>query len=116
MQTIPSSNQWKYKGKTVMLIDERTFSQGEHTGLFLEAANRTEFIGTPSAGTDGDISNFVIPGGITISFSGDDIRHANGGALQRLGLQPTVTVTSTIKGIRAKRDEVLEGALQYLSK
>ncbi len=116
MQTISPSNQWKYKGKTVMLIDERTFSQGEHTGLFLQAANRTEFIGTPSAGTDGDTSDFVIPGGITISFSGHDVRYPNGGALQRLGLQPAVTITPTIKGIRAGRDEVLEGALQYLSK
>ncbi|MFL6464466.1 MAG: S41 family peptidase [Bryobacteraceae bacterium] len=116
IQTIPNSDQWKYKGKTIMLIDERTFSQAEHTGLFLEAANKTEFIGTPSAGADGGPSNFVIPGGIAIAFSGQDIRHANGGPLQRLGLQPTVTITPTIKGIRAGRDEVLEGALNYLSK
>jgi C-terminal processing protease CtpA/Prc len=116
MQTITNSGQWKYKGKTLMLIDERTFGQGEHTGLFFQAANRTEFIGTPSAGADSDISAFVIPGGITISFSGHDIRYPNGGALQRLGLQPTVTVTTTIKGIRAGRDEVLEAALQYLLK
>jgi hypothetical protein len=88
----------------------------ERTGLFLEAVNRTESIGTPSAGADGDPSSFVIPGGITIGFSGHDIRRANGGAFQRLGLQPTVTITPTVKGIYAGRDEVLEGALKYLSK
>ena len=116
IQTVPQSSQWKYKGKTIMLIDERTISGGEHAGLFFQAANRTEFVGTPSAGADSEISNFVIPGGITISFSGQDVRSPNGGALQRLGLQPTVTVTPTIRGIRAGRDEVLEAALQYLSK
>ncbi|MBV9938492.1 MAG: hypothetical protein JO150_08315, partial [Acidobacteriaceae bacterium] len=79
-------------------------------------ANRTESIGTPSAGADGDPSSFDVPGGITITFSGHDIRHPNGGALQRLGLQPAVTVTPTVGGIRAGRDEVLEAALQYLSK
>lgn len=116
IQTVPQSDKWKYKGKTVVLIDGRTFGAAERTGLFLEAVNRTESIGTPSAGADGDPSSFVIPGGITISFSGHDIRHPNGGALQRLGLQPAVTVTPTISGIRAGRDEVLEAALQYLSK
>ena len=37
-----------------MLVDERTVGEGEHTGLFLEAANKTEFIGTPSAGADSE--------------------------------------------------------------
>lgn len=31
-----------------MLIDERTQSQAEYTGLFLEAANGTQFVGTPT--------------------------------------------------------------------
>lgn len=115
VQKLPATEKWKYKGKTVMLIDERTISQAEHTGLLFEAANRTEFIGTPSAGANGDVTNFVVPGGITISFSGHDVRHANGGALQRLGLQPYITIEPTIPGIRAGRDEVLDGAIEYLS-
>ena len=115
-QTVPNSDQWKYQKKTVMLIDERTVGRAEHLSLFLEVANKTEFIGAPSAGADSDSSDFVIPGGITIAFSGHDIRHVNASPLQRLGLQPTVTVSTTVKGIRAGRDEVLEGALEYLSK
>lgn len=115
-QTIPNSEGPKYTHKTVMLIDERTMGEAEHAGLFFETANRTEFIGTPSAGADGDPSDFVLPGGITVKFSGHDVRHVNAGALQRLGLQPTVTVAPTVRGVRAGRDEVLEGALEYLSK
>jgi C-terminal processing protease CtpA/Prc len=115
MQTIPRSDQWKYKGKTVMLIDERTISQAEHTGLFLQAANKTEFIGSPTAGANGDVTNFVVPGGITIGFSGHDVRMASGGQLQRNGLQPDVLVVPTINGIRRGRDEVLEKAVEYLS-
>ena len=49
-QTLPHTDQWRYLRPTVMLIDERTLSQAEHTGLFLEAANRTKFIGSPTAG------------------------------------------------------------------
>ncbi len=115
VQKLPTTEKWKYKGKTVMLVDERTISQAEHTGLFFEAANKTEFIGTPSAGADGDVTNFVVPGGITISFSGHDVRHANGGPLQQLGLQPSVTIEPTIGGVSAGRDEVLEKAIEYLS-
>lgn len=115
VQRLPATDKWKYKGKTVMLIDERTMSQAEHTGLFFEAANKTEFIGTPSAGANGDVSNFVIPGGITVHFSGHDVRHANGGQLQRVGLQPSIRVEPTISGIRHGCDEVLEKAIEYLS-
>lgn len=103
------------KGKTVMLIDERTQSQAEHTGLFFEAANGTEFIGSPTAGANGDVTNFMIPGNISLGFSGHDVRHADGRQLQQLGLQPKILVKPTIKGIRAGRDEVLEAAVKYLT-
>lgn len=116
VQTIPNSSEWKYNNKTVLLIDERTIDQGEHTGLFLEAANKTVFIGSTSAGADGDVNEFVVPGGVTIRFSARDVRNANGGKLQRLGLQPSVSVSPTIKGVRDGRDEVLEKALEYLAK
>ncbi len=114
VQTISLGDKPTYKGKTVMLIDESTMGEAEHAGLLLEAANKTDFIGTPSAGADGGVSSFIVPGGITIEFSGQDVRHANGGQLQRLGLQPVVTVSPTASGIRAGRDEVLDEALEYL--
>ena len=52
--------------------------------------------------------------GITISFSGHDVRHADGRQLQRVGLIPDIEVKPTIEGIRAGRDEVLEKALDHL--
>jgi C-terminal processing protease CtpA/Prc len=115
VEKLPDPVPPKYTGKTVMLTDERTIAEAEHLGLWLEAANNTGFIGTASAGADGETTNFVLPGGITVTFSGQDIRHGNTGKLQRLGLQPAVLVAPTIKGIRAGRDEVLEKAIEYLN-
>ena len=115
VQTIGNSGKWKYQGKTAMLVDERTIGAAEEAALFLEAANKTEFIGAPSAGANSVLTNFTIPGGIAISLSGEDIRHANGGKLQRMGLQPNVSVVSTLTGIRTAKDEVLERALDHLS-
>jgi len=114
VQQLPRADGWRYKGRTVMLIDERTQSQAEHTGLFFEAANRTRFIGSPTAGANGDVTTQVLPGGISMSFSGHDVRHADGRQLQRVGLVPDLLVRPTIRGIRAGRDEVLERAVRWL--
>lgn len=113
-QLIPPTEKWRYKGRTVMLIDERTISQAEHTGLFFEAANGTKFIGTPTSGANGDVTQFSVPGGIRISMTGHDVRHADGRQLQRVGLQPDVLVAPTIAGIAAGRDEVLDRALDFI--
>ncbi|MFL6293668.1 MAG: S41 family peptidase [Thermoanaerobaculia bacterium] len=104
----------KYTGPTVMLIDDRAVSQSEHSGLFYEAANGTKFIGTASAGANGDVTRFPVPGGIWIGFTGHDVRHADGRQLQRVGLVPDVEVAPTRAGLKAGRDEVLERAVAYL--
>lgn len=105
---------WKYTRPTVMLIDDRAISQSEHSGLFFEAANGTRFIGTPTAGANGDVTSFTLPGGLKVYFTGHDVRHADGGQLQRKGLIPHVEVAPTRAGLRAGKDEVLERALQDL--
>jgi C-terminal processing protease CtpA/Prc len=104
-----------YRGKTVMLIDERAISQSEHTGLFFEAANGTTFLGSPTAGANGDVTTLTVPGDIVISFSGHDVRHADGRQLQRVGLVPHLEARPTIRGLRDGRDEVLERARKYLA-
>lgn len=113
-QAIPDPKFPTYTGKTIMLIDERTISQAEHSGLFFEAANGTEFIGSQTAGANGDITRFQIPGNITLIFSGHDVRHIDGRQLQKIGLEPNITIKPTIKGIREGKDEVLEKAINYL--
>lgn len=114
MQPLPTTDKSKYQGKTVMLIDGRTISQGEHTGLFFEAANGTKFIGVASAGADGDVTSFVLPGGVVVQFAGHEVRHADGRPLQRVGLIPDIEAHPSIAGIRAGKDEILDRAIDYL--
>ncbi|HYG62426.1 MAG TPA: S41 family peptidase, partial [Thermoanaerobaculia bacterium] len=104
----------RYTRPTVMLIDERAISQSEHSGLLFEAANGTRFIGTATAGANGDVTNFTLPGGITVAFTGHDVRHADGRQLQRVGLTPHVEAAPTRKGLREGKDEVLERAVRFL--
>jgi C-terminal processing protease CtpA/Prc len=114
IQTLPPADGQRYHGLTVMLIDERTLSQAEHTGLFLQAANGTRFIGSPTAGANGDVTSLVVPGGIALTFSGQGVEAIDGTRLQRVGLTPHVLVRPTIAGIRAGKDEVLERALAWV--
>jgi C-terminal processing protease CtpA/Prc len=115
VQHIPRSEKWKYKRKTVMLIDERAVSQAEHTGLFLRAANGTQFVGSPTNGANGDVTWFFVPGDIRVSLTGQGVSHPDGRQLQRVGLVPDVEIRPTISGIRAGRDEVLERAVEYVT-
>lgn len=114
IQTLPAPKLPYYQGITVMLIDERTQSQSEHTGLFFEAANNTKFIGSQTAGANGDVTNFQIPGNITLYFSGHDVRHSDGRQLQKIGLVPDILVKPTIEGVRSGKDEVLFKAIGYV--
>ena len=113
-QTLPKTDKPKYTRPTVMLIDERALSQAEHTGLFFEVANGTKFVGSQTGGANGDVTSVCLPAAICVSFSGHDVRHADGRQLQRVGLVPDVPAKSTLAGIRAGKDEVLERALTWL--
>jgi C-terminal processing protease CtpA/Prc len=113
-QKMPDREGDMYKGKVVVLINEDAISQAEHLCLFFEAATEVTFIGTPTAGANGDITYMVLPGNLTVSFSGHDVRHADGRQLQRVGIQPTIKVAPTIRGLVEGRDEILEAAVKFL--
>ena len=84
------------------------------TAKVLKAANNTVFVGSPTAGANGDITNFWVPGGILVGFTGQAVSHPDGRPLQRKGLIPDIEVLPTIDGIRSGEDEVLEKARLYL--
>jgi len=113
-QQIPERKGDVYKGKVVMLINEDAISQSEHTCMFFEAATDVTFIGTPTAGANGDVTFMVLPGNLQVSFTGHNVRHADGRQLQRVGIQPTIRVAPTIRGTIEKRDEILERAIKFL--
>lgn len=114
-QPLPKTTKPLYTGKVVVLIDSRAISQAEHSCLFFEQAAGATFIGTPTAGANGDVTNFWLPGGLLVRFSGHDVRHADGRQLQRVGIQPDIRVEPTIAGLRAGKDEVLERAIAYVN-
>jgi hypothetical protein len=107
-------NEDYYKGKVIILVNELTQSQAEFTAMAFRAAPNATVIGSSTAGADGDVSAFPLPGGIRTQISGIGIYYPDGTETQRIGIVPDITVTPTIKGITENRDEVLERAIEFI--
>jgi C-terminal processing protease CtpA/Prc len=95
-----------YNGMVVGLIHENTQSHGEVTAESLGKPGT--LIGNHTAGANGNVVSFFVPGGIKLTFSGGAAR------MQGKGIQPDILVTPTIKGIQQGRDEILERAVNFL--
>ena len=80
----------------------------------VEAYGLGEIVGGPTAGTNGNVNSFLLPGGFSISWTGMQVLKHDGTSHHGVGIRPTVPVTRTVAGIAAGRDEVLERALERL--
>lgn len=105
-----------YKGKVAILINENTQSSAEYHVMAYRNAPQAKVFGSQTAGADGNISGFHLPGGLYSAISGIGVYYPDGTETQRIGIIPDVTVKPTIAGLRAERDEVLEKAINYLKK
>jgi len=105
-----------YKGKIVIIINEITQSQAEYTTMAFRVAPNALVIGSTTAGADGNMSSFNLPGGIRTAMSGIGIYYPDGNETQRVGIIPDIVVKPTIKGIASGHDELLEKAVELINK
>ena len=83
--------------------------------LSVVAGNRlAEIVGSPTAGANGNISFFDLPGGYQVSWTGMKVTNADGSRHYLRGIRPNVPATRTIAGIRAGRDELLDRAVRLV--
>lgn len=106
-----------FKGKLFILIDQTTQSFAEMSAMAFQARPNTVLIGSQTAGADGTVfPDVALPGGMSVAFTGIGIYYMDGRETQRVGIVPDIEVKSSIKGIAAGLDEVLERALLEASK
>jgi C-terminal processing protease CtpA/Prc len=103
-----------YDGKVVILVDEVSQSQAEYTTMALRAAPNAIIVGSTTAGADGNVSDIPLPGGFGTMISGLGVFYPDGAPTQRVGIHVDVEALSSIAGIRAGRDEVLEAAIRQI--
>ncbi|WP_343073622.1 S41 family peptidase [Pyxidicoccus fallax] len=113
-EPLPTTDKPLYRGRVVVLVDERTLSQGEYTAMMIQAASGARLVGTPTAGAVGDTTNVCLPGAVCVLFTGQRFETPDGRSVQGVGLRPDVEVRPTARGLRSGRDEVLERALTLL--
>lgn len=103
-----------YPGKVAILVDENSISQSEFTTMAFRASPSAIVVGSTTAGADGNISSFSLPGALHTQISGNGTFHPDKTPTQRVGIIPDLVVRPTVAGIRAGRDEVLDAAIQQI--
>lgn len=106
----------QFKGKIVFMTNGGAISYAESILGIVEAYSLGEIVGETTAGTNGNINPVSLPGGYTFQFTGMKVLKHDGTPHHGVGIHPTVPVRRTIKGIREKRDEFLEKALELIEK
>jgi C-terminal processing protease CtpA/Prc len=103
-----------YQGKLVILVNENTQSQAEYTAMAFRAGKNTTIIGSTTAGADGNVSTIFLPGGLRTMISGIGVYYPNGKETQRIGIVSDIIVEPTIEGIKNRKDEILEKAIEVI--
>ncbi|MDX5437896.1 MAG: peptidase S41, partial [Pontibacter sp.] len=98
--------------KIIFLTDGRAISYAESFMSFIEHYKLATIVGQPTAGTNGNVNPFTLPGGYYISWTGMKVQKHDGSRLHGVGILPNVYVEKTIQGVREGRDEFLEKAME----
>lgn len=112
---VGSDNKNYYKGKVMILMNERSQSQSEFTVMALRNAPNAKVIGSDSIGTDGNVASFSLPGGVNTLITGVGIYNPDKSQTQRVGLKPDIYIEPTIQGVKEGRDELLEKAIDIIN-
>jgi carboxyl-terminal processing protease len=108
-------NALPYKGKVIILADERTQSQGEYSVMALQTIPGSVTIGSQTAGGDGVQTNIPIGNKMALAYSGYGIFYPDKTPTQRRGIRIDIEAGKTAESISKGRDIALEKALTYLS-
>ena len=101
--------------KIAFLTDGRAISRAESYLGIIEAYKLGEIVGETTAGTNGSINPFTLPGNYKVFWTGMKVLRHDGSQHHGIGIKPTVPVSRTIRGVAEKRDEQLERAIAIVS-
>ncbi len=103
-------------GRVVFITDSRAISYAESVMSFVEHYKLGEIVGEPTAGANGNVNPFALPGGYSITWTGMKVVKHDGSQHHTIGILPTVPCRRTLAGILSGRDELLEKALEVINR
>ncbi len=104
----------RFRGKIIFMTNYSAISWAETIMSIVEAYKLGTIIGSQTAGTNGDCNRVKLTGGYTFQFTGTKVLKHDDTPHHGVGIHPTVPVSRTVKGIREKRDEFLEKAIEVI--
>jgi C-terminal processing protease CtpA/Prc len=104
----------RLEGKAVFLIDGRAISYAETFLGMVENYRLAPLLGGPTAGTNGNVNPFLLPGGYNVTWTGMKVLKQDGSRHHGVGIQPTIPAARTLQGVAAGRDEMLEKGLELV--
>lgn len=104
-----------WPGRIVFLTDARAISYAESVLGIVEHYRLGEIVGRATAGANGNVNPFTLPGGYMVPWTGMRVIKHDGSQHHLIGIQPTVPVARSLEGIRSGRDGDLDRALELLS-
>ena len=100
--------------KKVFLTNGGAISYAESTMGIVENYKLGEILGETTAGTNGNVNPFTLPGGYNITWTGMKVLKQDGSRHHGVGIRPTIPVSRTQAGVAAGRDEILERGVAVL--
>jgi len=111
---IVESKKPKIEGKVVFLTQGSAISASETFMGMVEHYKLGEIVGQPTAGTNGNVNPFTLPGGYRVFWTGMRVLKHDHSQHHLIGIQPTVPMKRTLKGVKEGRDEFLEKAIEII--
>lgn len=96
----------------IFITDGRAISYAESFMGYIEGYKLGTIVGQPTAGTNGNVNPFELPGGYRLSWTGMKVLKHNGAQHHAIGVTPDVYVKKTIAGVKGGKDEFLEKAIE----
>ncbi len=103
-----------YPYKVVVIVNEYTQSQAEDHTFFYYLAPKVTIIGSTTAGANGAVFSFPLPGGLMTYITGIGTYYPDGTCMQRAGVKIDEEIKPTIEGIKKGIDEPLERAIEII--
>lgn len=105
----------RLRAKVAFLTAGSAISYAESTMGVVEENHLGPIVGETTAGTNGNVNPFTLPGGYTVRWTGMRVTKRDGSPHHGVGIRPTVPVAPTLRGVKEGHDEVLERALLIVS-
>ncbi len=101
-------------GRVAFITGPMAISYAESVMGYVEGYQLGEIVGSATAGANGNVNPFVVPGGFRIMYTGMKVTRMDGRQHHGIGILPTVPAAATRAGVKAGRDELLETALSIV--